>query len=122
MDTPLDNFSYYTIKIKGNPNYLFLYTYPSYNERYTNISTENIENISIGTNTSNSIVYQNPITDQKQLIITKENNLYYIETNPESKTNCYLNNRIVDEKKILNLGDILFINNLKIIWMNNHIR
>ena len=34
MDTQLENFSYYTIKIKGNPNPLFLYTYPSYNEKY----------------------------------------------------------------------------------------
>ena len=122
IDTPIDNFNYYTIKIKGNPNPLFLYTYPSYNEKYKNISTENIENISIGTDSSNSIVYQNPITAQKHVVIAKENNNYYIESNPECKTNCYLNNRIVNEKKILNLGDILFINNLKIIWMNNYIR
>lgn len=121
-DTELENFNYYTIKIKGNPNYLFLYTYPTYNNNYKNISTKNINQLTIGTENSNSIIYDNAITAPEHVIINKEDNNYYIQSNQDAKTNCYKNNRIIDEKKVLNLGDIIFINNIKLIWMNEYIR
>ena len=127
MDTLLEDFKYYKIKIKGITTSLYLYTYPNYNDSYKDIATENIEKITIGNAANNSIVYQNPITQATQVSITTENNIYYIENveienEKPIKTNTYLNNRILKKKTPLNSGDIIFINNLKIIWMNNFIR
>ena len=121
-DTLLENYCHYTVKIKGNPNYLFLYTSDSYNNNYQDISTENINEISLGKAQGNSIVYNDMITDDKQLIISLKEDLYYIEANQESKTKVYLNTRALTEKTILEFGDIIFINNLKFIWMKNYFR
>lgn len=126
-DMKLEVFKYYKIKIKGVQENLYLYTYPTYNDNYKDIVTENINKITIGKEQNNSIVYQNQITKGSHVSITSENNLYYIETiNNENdkniKTNAYLNSRIINKKTLLNFGDVIFINNLKIIWMNGFIR
>ena len=99
MDTLLEDFKYYKIKIKGIPINLYLYTYPNYNDNYKDIAIENIEKITIGNAASNSIVYQNSITQATQISIATENNIYYIENveienETPIKTNTYLNNRI----------------------------
>ena len=114
-DVKLEEFKIYEIKIKGVPKSLFLYTYPSYNENYRDIKLEGITTMTIGSQTNNSIIYQNDYMDPLELTITCENGLYFIYQTPETRNNLYINDRIINQKTQLFVGDTIFINNLKII-------
>ena len=121
-DVQLEEFKIYELKIKGVQKPLFLYTYPTYNENYRDIKLEGINLITIGSQNNNSIIYQNDYMDPTELSITFENGLYFISQTPETRNNLYVNGRIVTTKTQLLVGDTIFINNLKIIWMNNFFR
>ncbi|MGM9877630.1 MAG: type VII secretion protein EssC [Bacilli bacterium] len=121
-DTLLEKYKFYTVKVKGVIETLYLYTYDTYNDNYKDILIDNIETLTIGSGSNNSILYANVITEQEHIKIYKENNSYYLEPNISSKANVYINNRIIKKKYYIEIGDIIFLNNLKLIWMGTFIR
>ena len=121
-DVQLDEFGIYEMKVKGVVNPVFLYCYPTYNEAYKDIKLDGVTNIFIGKKNNNSIIYQNEYTDDTEVIISVVNGFYYVEQTKDTKSRIYLNNRIVKTKTPITVGDTLFINNLKIIWMNTFFR
>ena len=118
----LANYAYYQIKVLGVVDPLYLFTYESYNNTYQEVFVQNIPTITIGNASTDTIIYNNPLMIPKQVVITTENGITYIEPAPESKTYLYVNKRRVKTKKVLANGDIIFVNNLKIVWMSTYIR
>ena len=55
------------------------------------------------------------------IIIYKQNNYWFLEDNGFEQTKVYVNNQRI-KKTTLKLGDVIFTNGLKIIWMDSFIR
>ena len=120
-DVLLENFSSYQIKIKGLNTPVNLFTYPSYNDDYRDVNIQGVSEIKIGTNPDNEIVYKNNDTAEVQDIIKLNGNAYLI-THNDQNTKTYLNNRLLKDTVQILTGDTIFLNNLKIVWMNTFIR
>ncbi|MBQ6285218.1 MAG: type VII secretion protein EssC [Bacilli bacterium] len=121
-DILLENYKHYKIKIKGNPHEFYLYTYDSYNNNYRDYSYSGIDTITIGNNTSDTIVYGDELAIAKQVVISIKEGFAYITCNEESKANLYINKRKITKETLLYNGDTIFINNIKIIWMGTFFR
>ena len=121
-DVQLDYYKYYRIRIKNQEKQLFLYTYDNYSNEYKDVILDNLNTITIGSKVTDSISYESGITIQNQVLIFNENNNYYIQNSVDAQTNLYINRKIIKQKTLLNIGDVIFIDNLKIIWMNNFMR
>ena len=121
-DMPLKPFDYFNLKIFGSTYTYHLFTYPSTNENYKDlkISSGLTEGIKIGCNKTNNIILDSLQNDIDSTII-EENGLCYIVPFNE-KSNTYLNRRKLIDKTLLNVGDVIFVENLKIVWMKDFIR
>lgn len=118
-ETPLIENSFYYLKITGQSKYILLYSCSLFEELYT-LDCSNINSISIGSNAKCNISFQNPLTEDIHCEIKKtENN--WILTSKSQKSGTYINNEIIGSGN-LKPGDIIFINGLKIIWMNEFIK
>ena len=89
--------------------------------KYVDLDTSNREVITIGRDTNSDIIYDNAYTGYPHAIIRKNNNLYILDNNNSEENIVYVNNNRVNST-ILTPGDVIFINGLKIIWMENFIR
>ena len=112
----LKEYMYYYLKINTLSKIVILYAVPSIVYENYELSTNNLSNITIGSSKDCNISYSNQLTKDIHAKITFNNN-WYIISNKECNT--YLNERRIS-KSILKLGDVVFINGLKIIWMNNY--
>ena len=93
-----------------------LYTFPN-TEIYYNVSTN--DTISVGCAGAN-ITYKATGIEQNQLTITKDKTIYNVKNNIEQAT-MYINNK-KESNHILKIGDTIFINGLKIIWMESFMK
>ena len=107
------------IKSKKDSRIFILYCCPINDESYTYYEYNNIDEITIGTDTKNSIVYNCNFILPKHTRIYKKNSAWYIE-DLNSNYGTYLNDLRIKESK-LNYGDIIFILGLKIILLKNRI-
>ena len=120
--TKLESYKNYEIKIKGIVNPFYLFTYETYNNNYQDILIDNLNSFTIGSDNSDSIKVNNNMISAKNLTITKENEIFYIEVLSDSKINLYVNKRRIQNKTMISNGYTIFFGNIKIVWMNNFIR
>ena len=114
----LSEYQYYNLKINRTGKIVILYCLPDLDKVLYNLSVINLNNISIGSSRDCNICYTNSLTAKIHAYIKLENNFWYIVANENNYV--YLNDqRII--KGYLRLGDRIFINGLKIIWMNKYI-
>ena len=121
-DTALENFKCYILKIKGVIDNFYLYTYDSYNDNFKDYSIKKVTSLTIGNDFSDSIIYDSKFAMSKQVTINFKGGFAFIECNPESKSNLYVNKRRVTKETLLYNGDTIFINNIKIVWMGSFFR
>ena len=115
-----ENYRCYNLKIIGSNYDYYMFTYPindTFNEFVIN---DNIEEIKIGNSSESDIIFGS-LANSTECTITKEKGLYYINQ-PNEKGVTYVNRRRITSKTILSVGDIIFIKNVKIIWMKTFIR
>ncbi len=111
----LQLYNFYTL-IKASTNEsIIIFVSTSYDEKMANYYINSVTNpiISAGSMTSNNIVF-NTLNDT-HIKIQFENGkyvLYAVNNSP-----AYVNNLRVDNKKVLEYGDTIFINGLKIIYL-----
>jgi DNA segregation ATPase FtsK/SpoIIIE, S-DNA-T family len=107
------------IYVKGLDYYLYIYTFPSLENTLISYKVENISEIKIGSEDSNNIVYKLNGVLPEHAIIIKENTFWFISpiNSNGNQSDVFLNNRKISEKTRLLIGDTIFINGLKIIWM-----
>ena len=116
----LENYNYYTLKVLGQEEYATLYALPSKEELYKLDITKQTS-ITIGSSPNCKLSYRNNLTGDIHAEIKLINNEWYIAGSSDDSFRTYINGeRIITAK--LNVGDVVFINGLKIIWMKEFIK
>ena len=109
------------ILVSGINKIFVLYCLPSIVENSFNFDVTRLNTITIGSAKDNSIVFTKNMMFEHHAVINLENNLWYIyPTSPDEKLYLYVNNQRVREKTLLNVGDIIFTNGLRMIWMKKN--
>ena len=110
----LKEYSSYKIKFSDLDKTLSIYIVPDL-EKYSTLITNS--SIKIGSTNQDNICYQALLKNQVSIV---NNNNYYIITE-QNEDNLYINSKKV-KQKVLELGDVIFLNGLKIIWMDSYIK
>lgn len=108
------------ISLGSNKNIKYLFCLPSNDTRVCSFSLTNVQSFSIGSSDSDNIIFKDGLTVEKQVVVRLENGEYYLVPSNE-KGSTYLNDEKITMSEKLRVGDIIFINGLKIIWMRNFI-
>ncbi len=117
----LSNESVYRIKFNDLEEYITLYCYDTPIE-YKDFSIGNRTTIQLGNTTSFDISYDNPYTYAPHFKIYLYNGFWVIESTATDNGNIFFVNKERTTKRYLRLGDVIFVNGLKLIWMATYIR
>lgn len=108
-----------SIFLIGRDEMLDLYCMPTYDKTYfkVNVCTNQI---TIGSTGQCSLVFSNFSAESVFAGICNSNGVWYV-AHPDNDNSfpIYLNDKAIKESTVLKTGDIIFINGLKIIWMQN---
>ena len=115
----LENNSTYQIKFSDLQDSLMFYCLET-PVAFSEYSLSSINQVTIGKDPNNTIYYNNSLTNATCARITKQNGYWYLD-NYDNDQPIYINGYKV-AKKILKLGDTIFINGLKIIWLDSKIK
>ena len=117
----LENYSYYSLKILGQEEFATLFALPPKEEDTYKLSTKDLMSITIGSSQNANISYKNSLTAQIHAEIKLINNEWYLAGSSNDMYRTYVNEERVLTTK-LDVGDVIFINGLKIIWMKTFIK
>ena len=115
---PLKNYYSYVLNIMGESDYRILYCFPFMEEKSLDASVFGVNNVTIGSNVSCNIVYNNPNLEATHAVINNTNMGYVISTTFDD---VYVNSKPT-LNHVLKIGDTIFIKGLKIVWMNTFVR
>ncbi|MBR4262369.1 MAG: type VII secretion protein EssC [Bacilli bacterium] len=108
----------YKLQVGGRKNIDYLYAMPSYDENVYKYEVKNsITTITIGKVNCN-ISYNNEQLLPAQLNISRSGNDWYVVPAQSDTASSFLNNKKIKIATKIYTGDVIFINGLKIIWMN----
>ena len=93
---------------------------PSKFDYYT-VAVNNSSSISIGNASSCNVIYNNEKIGFNQANIVFNGDKYVLKASDANDIKVYVNSCSVKEKE-LNLGDVIFIDGLKMIWLNDCIK
>lgn len=99
--------------------YVPLYCLPTYDRNSLKYVVNN--QIRIGKKQDNEIIYNQTNIEESQAVISNNNDIWVIQPISQ-KTNIYVNKKKISKPTKLNIGDIIFIDGLKIIWMKQFIK
>ena len=117
----LSNYNYYTLKVLGQDETVTLFSLPTQEMESYKLQFKNLTNITIGASPNCNISYRNNLTTELHAEIKLINNEWYIAASADDNYRTYINGeRILTAK--LNVGDVIFINGLKIIWMKTFMK
>ncbi len=91
---------------------------PTIDESSFLVSTYGINNITIGSSSSDNVFYQGKYISPNHLTIYQNNGRYMVKA---TSSDVYLNN-VTISMAYLNIGDIIFIHGLKIIYMGTFLK
>ncbi len=117
----LKEYSIYAIKFSNSKKIYFLYCLPVYEDNWISLKATHSNEITIGRDKSNKIIYENDLVSSKHARISLNNGRWMLENYDKNYGTFVNNNRIFKETKFLNTGDVIFIMGLKIILMENSI-
>lgn len=115
----LNDYSCYYLKVLNIKEKILLYAMPTLDRETYKCNISNVTSIPIGTAKDNYIIYNDNMVKEHHALIKLENGVWYI--NNIENSIVYVND-IAITKQQLKLGDIIFVNGLKIIWMNTFIK
>lgn len=118
----LSNYHYYFLNITGINKNVVLYSLPTKDLSTYNLSFDNLSKFSVGSGSTCEICYKDsfiePIHVEFIKTSTEDGSFTWNLKTMSENSRVYVNN--VSVKDItLKTGDIIFINGLKIIWMNH---
>ena len=115
----LKEYNYYSLYFADLNKYVMLHIVPDFEESI-DIDVHTIPQITIG-NTNTNVLYKTELIGATQAVIQRINNYFVIKnTNPQN--NCVYVNKKLIQGVILNFGDVIFINGLRIIWMGKYFK
>lgn len=109
-------YSSYKLKVIGYNDFINIYFMSFETEELLKFDLSNITNISLGNNEKTNICYYNNTIAPIHATISKEADGWYIKSIEDLKFYTYVNCFRIIRKKLY-AGDIIFINGLKIVWM-----
>ena len=115
----LSDYNCYFLEFNNQQTIKRLFCMPSLDVNLYNLSFQGLNEITIGSDPNCNISYNDNLTKSKHAVIKKDESGWSIVS--ENNGEIYINDQKMSTAH-LNLGDIIFINGLKIIWMNNYIR
>lgn len=118
-EVELELYCCYKLKISGKKDILTMVILPL-NEHLYKLKINNLNKINIGKDSKNIIKYNSEVVADVQAEINLINNEWFIQGLDNDFYPLYIN-RERKTKKQLNIGDIIFIFGLKIVWMKNFI-
>lgn len=119
---PLEDYGKCNLKIIGIEKPVTVYFIPNTSEKLYRLDSENIVNISVGSSPENNIYYRSSNVSKNHVTIIKSNEGAHLKINEDYQNfPVYLNDYQVFSNQSLNLGDVVFVEGLKIIWMNDFI-
>ena len=117
----LDEYRTYNIHFEMVNKDIKFIVVPSY-EKYTDISLNEIPKIIIGCGLACNIRLSDHGLMVMSCEIDKKEDGYYVSKSQASENNIYVNGRAIKEAKKINFGDRIFIEGLKIIWLNTYLK
>lgn len=109
----------YPVFLKKSKEVCMLYCMPDYDNSFTHVDINTTSEITVGSDSKNTIVYSAPFVNKIHAKIVKEKNKWTVINN-DSAFGVYVNDfPVYSNKKNLFNGDVLFIMGLKIIVMGN---
>jgi len=117
----LSDYSHYIIKFKDIDEPGFIFAAPNNEVGTRRLSFTGKDNIIIGSDPTCSICYRDEYTSAQHASFVYNNDSWYIVSAKDENCKVYLNNKRVLNAK-LKIGDIIFINGLKIVWMGSFIK
>ena len=115
----LEEYSLYYVKVNKTNEIYLLYTEPMFDDSIMHLKLEGQTEITIGKNSTNTIIYDNPLISDVQAKIIQKNGKWNITDN-NSKFGVFVNDERVKTKNI-EYGDIIFILGLKMIFLKEKI-
>ncbi len=116
----LKNDAIYTIQFSDLTDFVTLYCFDAHQNYYEYDIPGNKLELYVGKGTNCDISYNQSMMASPQLRIYKQNSVWILEDNGLDATRVYHNSRRV-RRVLLNMGDIIFTNGLKIIWMDTFV-
>ena len=114
----LKEYQFYSIKNDNEKSIYYLYATPDIEKTYKAYNITTNGNLSIGTNTSNNIIYRNVLVSDIHASLEYNDGLWKIYDN-NSNAGVYVNDKRISKSYNLEYGDIIFISGLKIIVMQD---
>jgi len=114
----LNDYMCIAISALGENNYTNLFCLPSIEETSVNYDLSQVEQITIGQDNNNTIIYKQNLMAPIHAVIKKNNEQYYIVPNNQSTYYVYVNSKRIFQPTKLYAGDVIFMNGLRIIWMS----
>ena len=109
----------YNLKPFYSEEFITIFFLPITNENTYKLSYNQLNSIKIGKNKQCNIIYNDQKIADLHAEIKQINNIWYILSNNNCDT--YLNNKNIKNEK-LKVGDVIFINGLKITWMGQFLK
>ena len=117
----LEVYTFYKLEVLPSRTPIYLYCASSEEEFLGPFDVQTMPTINIGKDVTNDITYSDFSTMDKHATITRDNTGKAIISAVKEKNPIYINDfRVVSSE--LRVGDTIFINGLKIIWMDKFIK
>lgn len=117
----LDDFLHINIYLINTEEYLDLWCMPTIDMNCFDVATTS-DKIVIGTTSQSSIIFNNISQEIIFAGICNSEGKWYIAHADNNSCPIYVNDKVVKNSIFLKTGDIIFINGLKIVWMNTFMR
>lgn len=117
----LQNNSIYTIQFSDLTEAVTLYCFDAHQELFDFEIPGMNSQIVVGRTGACDFIYEHPKMGSPEFKLIKKDNQWSIEDNGGENTHVYLNNRRI-RKSPINVGDIIFTNGLKMIWMDRFVK
>ena len=118
----IENYTHLKVMLIDRNEVLNLYCLPTIDNN-SMLGTVYTDRVNIGSSSECSIIYNNKNIAPIHAVIFQDNGTWYIAPPSENfEGYIYLNDHRIITPTIIKVGDIVFINGLKVIWMSTYVQ
>lgn len=121
-EVELVNYGGYLLKFLGVDNFVALYAMPTIEHEKYKLDFTGLDRITIGNSENCNICFHNASVNSLHTEIKKINDEWFITNCPDMQFQAFLNNKLVTTTQKLHVGDVVFINGFKLIWMRSFLQ
>lgn len=119
----LEDYMCVPLSISDRNNYICLFCLPSIEEAEYSYRIEGTNMVTIGKDKNNTIMYDQNMMLPNHAMLKLQNNVWYITpTNYDANIYIYVNNKRIISPTPIFIGDVIFMNGLRIVWMEKFIK